>query len=125
MKKFVLFIFLFTFMFSYSYAFSRHIRHDMVRIDPGLRTTWQYGRTYVKEYSGIVVRIDTAVKWDRYLDLKRENGETVKIKLDSMTDYKPSWSALKEGSFIKVKADANNYASYIEVCFGKDIKLKD
>ncbi len=87
----------------------------MYRDDPGLRTRASYGRTWVKEFTGVVVKVDTTVKWNRFFIVKSDNGDEITVKIDRMTDYRPSWAALKEGARVNVKADSEGYASYVEV----------
>jgi len=68
-----------------------------------------------KEYFGTVEKIDTSVNWDRYIIIKTDDNQTVKVKIDKITDYRPSKSALKEGIRINAKVDSEGYASFIEI----------
>ena len=100
---------------SVSFAQNLIIFRDYTNRDNGMRGRANYGRTWVKEYFGTVEKIDTSVNWDRYIIIKTDDKQTVKIKVDKLTDYRPSKSALREGIRINAKVDSEGYASYIEV----------
>lgn len=100
---------------SVSFAHDFFIFRDYTHRDNGMRTRAQYGKTWVKEYFGTVERIDTAVNWDKHIIIKTDDNQIVKVKIDKITDYRPSKSALREGIRINAKVDSEGYASYIEV----------
>lgn len=100
---------------SVSFAQNLIIFTDYTHRDTGMRTRANYGRTWVKEYFGTVEKIDTSVNWDRYIIIKTDDNQTVKVKIDKITDYRPSKSALKEGIRINAKVDSEGYASFIEI----------
>lgn len=100
---------------SVSFAHDFFIFRDYTHRDNGMRTRAQYGKTWVKEYFGTVEKIDTSVNWDRYIIIKTDDNQTVKVKVDKLTDYRPSKSALREGIRINVKVDSEGYASFIEI----------
>lgn len=115
MKKILILMILILACTSVLFAYPRYRTDSLMRNNiEGTRTRYQYGRTYVKEYDGEVVRIDTTVRWDRHFILRTKDGD-IKVKIDRITDYKPSWSALREGSKIHVKVDSENYASFVEI----------
>ena len=97
--------------FAHDFFIFRYYTHR----DNGMRTRAQYGKTWVKEYFGTVERIDTAVNWDKHIIIKTDDNQIVKVKIDKITDYRPSKSALREGIRINAKVDSEGYASYIEV----------
>ncbi len=100
---------------SVSFAQNLIIFRDYTKRDTGMRSRANYGKTWVKEYFGTVEKIDTSVNWDRYIIIKTDDNQTVKVKVDKLTDYRPSKSALREGIRINVKVDSEGYASFIEI----------
>lgn len=103
------------FLSSISSAHELCIFRDYTNRDNGMRSRAQYGKTWVKEYFGTVEKIDTSIDWDRYIIIKTDDNQTVKVKIDKITDYRPSKSALREGIRINAKVDSEGYASYIEI----------
>lgn len=100
---------------SVSFAHNFVMLRDYTNRDTGMRTRAQYGKIWVKEYYGTVERIDTSVNWDKHIIIKTDDNQIVKVKIDKLTDYRPSKSALREGIRINVKVDSEGYASFIEV----------
>lgn len=101
---------------SVSFAHPVFIFRDCIhRDDHGMRSRANYGRTWVKEYIGTVEKIDTSINWDKHIMIKTDDNKEVKVKIDKLTDYRPSKAALREGVRINVKVDSEGYASFIEV----------
>ena len=100
---------------SVSFAHDFVIFRDYTQRDHGMRTRAQYGKNWVKEYFGTVEKIDTSVNWDRHIIIKTDDNQEVKVKIDKITEYRPSKSALREGIRINAKVDSEGYASYIDV----------
>lgn len=96
---------------NWDYRVDRYMHRD----DPGLRNRAHYGRTYVKSFDATVKSINTFVEWDRHIIVVDDEGKEIKVRLDRMTDYTPSWTAVKVGSRINIKMDAEGYASFIEI----------
>ena len=100
---------------SVSFAHNLIIFRDYTSRDTGMRTRAQYGKNWVKEYFGTVEKIDTSVNWDRHIIIKTDDNQIVKVKIDKITEYRPSKSALREGIRINAKVDSEGYASYIDI----------
>ena len=115
MKQIISIMFFILLLSSVSFAHNLIIFRDYTQRDHGMRTRAQYGKNWVKEYFGTVEKIDTSVNWDRHIIIKTDDNQIVKVKIDKITEYRPSKSALREGIRINVKVDNEGYASYIDI----------